>query len=95
MQMRADPKYAGQLPIAYDNSDLVSNQGLVKNTVVQFILKNIFIFDFGFISGSTSAYVRPGSPSSSASGSESIISPIINFNYESVSFNMIYFIIDN
>jgi hypothetical protein len=33
-----------------------------------------------FVSGSASAYVRSGSTSYSASGSESTISPIINFN---------------
>jgi hypothetical protein len=47
--MRVGPKDAGQLPNAYDNSDLVSNQGLVKNTVVQFIYKDIFIFGFEFL----------------------------------------------
>jgi hypothetical protein len=49
MQMRVCPKDVGQLSNAYDNSVLVSNQSLVKDTVVQFIFKNIFIFDFGFL----------------------------------------------
>jgi hypothetical protein len=34
--MRVGPKNTDQLPYAYDNSDLVSNQILVKNTAVQF-----------------------------------------------------------
>jgi hypothetical protein len=49
MRMQVGPKDAGQLSNAYDNLDLVSNQGLIKNTAIQFIFKHIFSFDFGFL----------------------------------------------
>jgi hypothetical protein len=47
--MQVGPKDTDQLSDAYNNSDLASNQGLDKNIAVQFIFKNIFIFDFGYL----------------------------------------------
>jgi hypothetical protein len=47
MRMRVGPKNVGQVPNAYDRSNLVSNQFWSENTAVQIYFKNNFIFGLG------------------------------------------------
>jgi hypothetical protein len=47
MWMRVGPKNVGQIPNAYDSSNLVSNQFWSENTAVQIYFKNSFIFGLG------------------------------------------------
>jgi hypothetical protein len=49
MRMWVGPKNVGQVPNAYDSSNLVSNQFWSENTAVQIYFKNSFYFRFGFL----------------------------------------------